>query len=236
MNYPFLIFFGLAPSIIWLFFYLGKDSLPESNRDIIKVFLFGMVMAVPACFIELGMIEEISSSFQSNPLLGTFLVYFLGVAFTEEVFKYLVVKIRVFFHHSFDEPVDAMIYMIISALGFAAAENMLYLFSKQGFFDFFAASWIRFIGATFLHALCSGTLGYFLALSFCWPEKRKKLVFTGFLTVISLHGLYDLFIMKTEGTLQLIGPAIVLVILAVFVFYGFEKLKKLKSVCYLLKK
>jgi len=235
MNYPLLIFFGLAPSIVWLLFYLGKDSLPESNRDILKVFYFGMIMAVPACLIELGILREISL-IPLDPFLIAILSFFVAVSSTEEIFKYLTVRMRVFLHHSFDEPVDAMIYMIVSALGFAAAENMLYLFSEQGVVDMFAASWVRFIGATFLHGLCSGTLGYFLALSFCCPEKRLKMVLTGFSTAILLHGLYDLFIMESEGIFQLAGPVVVLAVLAALVFSGFEKLKKLKSVCYLSKK
>ena len=46
----------------------------------------------------------------------------------EEVAKYLIIKIRILRDPEFDEPIDAMIYMIIAGLGFAALENILVLF------------------------------------------------------------------------------------------------------------
>ena len=58
MNYLFYIIFALAPSVIWLLFFLRKDSHPESNRMILTVFLLGILAAIPAALIETGFLKK----------------------------------------------------------------------------------------------------------------------------------------------------------------------------------
>jgi len=235
MSYALLLFFGLIPSIIWLLYYLRKDKHPESNKKIIKVFCFGMLIAIPTALIELGVLDQIKvikdlPFFASNQILFLALKYFLVVALLEELMKYLIVKKEVFSAPEFDEPVDIMLYMIICALGFAAVENILTLLPPKEIIEALSTMWIRFIGATLLHVLCSGILGYFLALSFFETKKRVRLTVIGLILAIALHGLYDLSIM-TEGSLSVLGPIIILIGLAIFISFGFKKIKKLKSVC-----
>lgn len=257
MRYLIYIFFGLAPSIIWLLFYLRKDAHPESNKMIIKIFLFGMIITFAAGLIEIGG-EAIFSllKFINIPLFLILALYhFIGIALVEEFFKYLIVKGSVLNNLEFDEPVDAMLYMIIAALGFAALENMLYLFPKEEIFLLskvfqrtITISSIRFIGATFLHALCSGTVGYFLALSCFEPKKRFRLIALGLGIAAVLHGLFNISIIEVERNLIvqngkvsiinfpsfILSAILVIVILgglAIFVSFGFRKLKRLKSIC-----
>jgi len=233
MTYPLYIFFGLAPSVIWLLFFLRKDSHPESNRMILKIFFYGMLAALPAVLIELGFARQIEQ-FSLPSILFLILYVFIGISLTEEVMKYAVVKKAVLKDAECDEPIDIMLYMIISALGFAALENLLILFPLTQPFQFletFIVSSFRFVGATFLHALCSGLIGYFLALSFLQSKNRLKLKMTGITLAVLLHGLYDFSIIKMEGGFKFVIPIIILISLAVFVSLGFKKVKKLKSIC-----
>ena len=236
MNYVFYIIFALAPSIIWLLFFLRKDSHPESNRMILIVFLLGMLVAIPAALIEAGGFWLLQN-LRIPSILFSILSIFLLVALVEEVSKYLVVKIKVLDHPEFDEPVDTMLYMIIAALGFGAVENILILSPISGgslqfqFFETLTISSFRFVGATFLHALSSATLGYFLAISFRQSTQKLKLLTLGFLLAIFLHGLYNFSIMKIAGSIRFLLPIIILVGLAIFVSLGFKRLKKLTSVC-----
>lgn len=230
-----LITFGLAPSTIWLLFYLRKDSHPESNKMIIKVFFYGMLIAFVAALIEIGIFNIFSATVipQNHQILFYLLYNFIGIAMVEEFLKYLVVRQSVLSNSEFDEPVDAILYMIIAALGFAALENIFILFPRGNFFllDTIAVSGIRFIGATFLHALCSGTLGYFLARSI---ELRKngKLLVLGLLIASFLHGLYNLSIIEVENNSGFIlVPILVIAGLAIFVSHSFRKLKTIKSTC-----
>ena len=142
----------------------------------------------------------------------------------------MVVKIKVISHAEFDEPIDAMLYMIIAALGFSAMENILALFPFKETVELFSASWVRFISATFLHALTSALIGYFMALSFFNAKNRLKLISMGLILAVILHGLYNFLIMM-EGTLSILGPIILLVASAIFISYAFKKVKKMKSIC-----
>lgn len=226
MFYPFLIIFALLPGIIWLLFYLRKDVHPEPNRMVLKIFFYGMLSALLAIFIELGFFL-ISSIVLLN--------IFIGVALVEEFLKYLVVKEKVLKSPEFDEPLDIMLYMIISALGFVTLENLLIFLSPKTFVlnlgETFTLAGFRFVSATFLHALCSGTLGYFLALGFFETKKRGLFLAAGFFIAIILHGFYNFSIMEMTGYLRIILSIIIILGLAIFVSYGFKRLKKLKSVC-----
>lgn len=231
MNYLLPIIFGLIPSVIWLLFYLRKDKNPEPARMILKVFLFGFMAALPAVLIEMGIMDYINGLRIESLLLSSIITMFIGVAFTEEFLKYMVVRYQALKTKELDEPVDAMIYMIVSALGFAGAENILIFLSLgPGFFltDALALGLFRFLGATFLHVLCSGTLGYFWALSAF--EARKKFFLAGILLVTLLHGLYNFSIIELEKPWNVSIPLLILGGLAIFLTKSFNKLKRLKSI------
>ena len=232
INYPIYILFGLAPSIIWLLFFLRKDSHPESNSMILKIFFFGMLAALPVAMLEIGFYEQLKSL--GFPIFLSRIIYvFLGIAFVEEIFKYLVVKKWVNRDSELDEPVDIMLYMIIAALGFAASENLLILFPLLNPFQFFetaVVSILRFVGATLLHTLTSGLIGYFMVLSFLEAKNHSKIA-KGLFTATALHGLYNFSIMEVSGSLKFLIPIFILVSLAVFLSLGFDKVKKLASIC-----
>jgi len=233
-NYPIYIFFSLAPSVIWLLFFLKKDIHPESNRMILKIFFYGMVAALLTILVELGFAQQIER-FQLSKSLSLIIYVFLGIALVEEMMKYLVVKTQVLGHRECDEPVDVVLYMIIAALGFAALENLFILFPLVDpfqFFNTFATSVFRFVGATFLHALASGFIGYFLVLSFLNSKNGFKLRLAGIAIATALHGLYDFSIITIESNLKFVIPIIILSLLAIFISLGFKKVKKLKSVCF----
>ncbi|HEB46154.1 MAG TPA: hypothetical protein ENI19_00395, partial [Candidatus Nealsonbacteria bacterium] len=114
MIFLLYIVLGLAPSIIWLLFFLRKDVHPESNRMIILVFLLGMaivpLVAIAEC-IPIGFHPEggaikcfLPSFFKDFLPLGGLLYIFLGVATIEEIAKFLVIKIKVLKSSELDEP------------------------------------------------------------------------------------------------------------------------------------
>jgi protease PrsW len=231
------IIFGIIPSLTWLSYYLRKDVHPESNSMIVKIFFWGVAVTLPVFFVQIGL-KELLDRTNASSLAYNLVYWFLIISLSEELFKYLVIKTKIINRPDLDEPLDIMLYMVIAALGFAALENILYLFAPAGQLSFnelvnrtLVISFIRFIGATFLHTLCSGVVGYFLALSFCETKKRLLYVFSGLFMAVVLHGAYDFSIMTLEGPAKLAIPISILIILAGLVFTGFEKLKKMKSIC-----
>ncbi|MBI3631811.1 MAG: PrsW family intramembrane metalloprotease [Candidatus Staskawiczbacteria bacterium] len=250
------IFFGILPALVWLFYYLSKDLHPEPRTMILKVFLWGALITIPVFFVQLEF-SKILDVVLSNlglpnldyllklslpnlgplPLVMVLIYWFLVIAFTEEFFKYLVVRWKVFSNQNLDEPVDIMIYMIIAALGFAALENILYLFSPidslsldQVLSNALILSFVRFIGATFLHTLASGAIGYFLVIEVYEIEKRGWFLFSGLFLATILHGLYNFSVMTFKGTLQIAVPVTILAGLAIFVLWAFNKVKQMKSI------
>lgn len=193
---------------------------------IIKVFIWGMIAAPFAVGIEylflyvFGLFEGLQGGPKST-------YAFLGIAFIEEWLKYRVVLKHAETNPAFDEPVDAMIYLIVAALGFAAVENILYivpLFGKS-FFAGLGLTVYRFVGATFLHTLASGIIGYFLALNF-FLKKPKYFLGLGILIGTGFHTFYNCLIIKTESLGML---TLFLAFMAVIVLKMFEDLKKCES-------
>jgi len=259
MDYIIILYiiFGILPSLTWLFYYLRKDIHPEPKRMILAIFFWGAIVTIPVLFIQLGLnklleigitnlgfppLKEILNlswnHLNANFLIIVLIYWFLIISLSEELFKYLVVRIKAVGSQHLDEPLDIMLYMVIAALGFTAVENVLYLFMPAGQFSFndlvnrtLIISFARFIGATFLHTLCSATVGYYLALSFCQEKNKKMYVFGGIFMAVALHGLYNFSIMTLEGPIKIAIPIAILIILAFLVFSEFEKIKKLKGIC-----
>jgi RsiW-degrading membrane proteinase PrsW (M82 family) len=204
---------------------------------ILKIFLWGALITVPVFFVQIGL-AYLLGKIDLSPLATSIIYWFLVISFTEEIFKYLVVKLKVISSPHLDEPLDIMLYMVVAALGFAALENVLYLFAPVGQMSFdqlmnrtLIIAFVRFIGATFLHTLCSAVIGYSLAISFCEANKKYIILTAGITTATLLHGVYDFSIMTLDGYVKILVPVITILTLAFLVFSGFAKLKKMKSIC-----
>jgi len=236
MSYILYLAFGVLPSLLWLAFYLREDAHPEPKREILLVFLFGMLATVPAIFFEIFLSDTIKS-FGLGDFLTTLLVNVIAVAFIEEFVKYAAVwarEQRANHNALLDEPVDFVIYMIVSALGFAAVENLLFLLPIIQLNLAIMTTIVRAVSAILLHTLCSGMIGYYMARSYCDREHKRRLVAKGFLIASALHGVYNLFIIKSgEDLVFLMIPLTILAGMALFLFKGFGQLKKLNSVCQL---
>jgi RsiW-degrading membrane proteinase PrsW (M82 family) len=227
LNYPLYFFFAILPSFLWLNFYLKEDQRPEPKSMVLKVFLSGMIIAFLALFLEkysIIVIEKLNFPEKFFDLIKIFLI----VALVEEFLKFLVVREVVFESRELDEPIDCMIYMIISGLGFAATENLLLLFPlKSGVFGkLIQVSFLRFISATLLHALSSAIVGFFIGLSFFRKKERLKLISSGILFATLLHGLYNFSIIELGEKVGLIISAILILIAVYFVSNSFKKLKE----------
>lgn len=224
---------ALLPSIIWLAWFLRKDSHPEPNSQVVRIFLWGAAATLPALLLELGL-AKILDVWALPLFLSSFLTIFVGVALVEEIFKYLVIHLKVLRSPEFDEPIDGMLYMIIAALGFAAVENLL-LFFKPGIFvepfDPLLLSLVRFLGATFLHALSSGLVGFFLALSLFHQKNHLPYLSLGLVLATLWHGFYNFAIIEIRGPLKFFVLLAAILALALFVSWGLKRLKNIKSVC-----
>lgn len=197
---------------------------------VLLVFFFGIFIAPIAVFVE-----YYSGKLVLNSLLNDFhkslITVFLTIALTEELLKYLAVRLTIFRNSEFDEPIDAMLYLIIAALGFATAENVITLMTLDTMRDVAIISMLRFWGATFLHTLTSGIIGYHLALSMRQKFWTSKIfILRGFVIAVAIHGIYNYVLMKADNLIFYVIPFLML-LSAFFVFGQIKILKKKLSIC-----
>lgn len=217
-----LVILGLLPSFIWLFLFLAKDPRPEPKYLIIKVFLFGIIIAPIVVLLE----AIISGTASEISFLPRAMIFFSLAAFVEEYMKYWVVKTSVVSKPDFDEPHDSIIYMIAAALGFAAMENILIAFKvyPEGFAATLGVIMLRFTGATLLHALASGITGYFLGLAWFFYHFKKQIIALG-LTISSLLHLVFNYLIFLNPAIALPSNTILLLGMLVSLLILFDRLK-----------
>lgn len=235
MNLYFLfIFLSFLPSILWLVFFLREDKHPEPGKNILKVFFLGMAISIPVIIFSIPISFWVLNSSLSDFIKNLILIVIMA-AIIEEAAKYFVIRQSVLKSPECDEPVDIMIYAITVALGFAAMENILFLFPFEIPFCYkglIAGSFFRFISGTFLHALVAGIMGYFIALSVLRSKRKNLLVLVGITIAMLLHAVYNFSIIISERhELFLIAAPTLLIVLLIIVFLCFKKLKKTPSVC-----
>lgn len=203
-----LIILGLLPSFAWLIFFLKEDIHPEPKKMIAKVFMAGALMTILVAAIQ----------FLLKNIFASFLIF----AAVEEVSKFLAAYLTVKKSRFFDEPIDAMIYMITAALGFAMVENVAVALSASNIQEAVGAMTLRFVGATLLHALASGTVGYYWAKNII--VHRSSFIVHGIIYASLLHMAFNYFILISKEQI-LIYPTIFLIIVALLVFWDFERVK-----------
>jgi len=213
---------GLIPALFWLWFWLREDKAhPEPKILIATAFIAGMLI-VP---LVLPLQQFATQRFVGDNLIFVWVI-------VEEVLKYAAALIVILWNKAVDEPIDTIIYMITIALGFSALENALFIFNPLQDGDYlnsFLTGNFRFLGATLLHVLASGTVGIAMALSFYKPDMIKVLVATlGLFVAIILHALFNLFIMEASGgTVLSIFMFVWMGIIVLFLI--FEKVKLLEK-------
>jgi RsiW-degrading membrane proteinase PrsW (M82 family) len=186
---------GILPALLWLAFWLLEDRCqPEPKRYIAMSFIFGAIMVPLVLPLERQAMAYFALG--SLPLL-------LLWAFFEEGAKFIAAYFGGLRSAAFDEPLDAVIYMVTAALGFSALENALFIWSplSQGeVLRTVVTGDLRFVGATLLHTLASASIGIMLALAYSRPAAtRRLLTLVGVILAVALHTLFNFFIL-TNGS------------------------------------
>jgi RsiW-degrading membrane proteinase PrsW (M82 family) len=210
---------GVLPALLWLWFWLKEDKKrPEPRGLIMLAFFAGM-----ASVILVYPLEMIVANFVAEGPMRLALW-----AAIEESVKFGTIILVITGSRHFDEPIDAMIYMITVALGFAALENTLFLIqpitSGQPLVSFLTGN-LRFLGATLLHVIASASVGAMIAFAFFNPVGKKIMGLLGLCIATALHTAFNFFIMKENGP----DPFSIFLWLwvgAIFIIFLFEGIKQ----------
>ncbi|MBP9757232.1 MAG: PrsW family intramembrane metalloprotease [Candidatus Pacebacteria bacterium] len=193
---------GVLPALAWLWFWRREDAAhPEPRRLIALAFFAGMVTVAIVIPMERFVEPIIKDLTLPGFIFASQTLVFTAWSFIEEIMKFLAARFTVLKRREDDEPIDPVIYMITVALGFAAAENTLFLISPIGgetFVQTFITGNLRFIGATLLHVLSSAVIGVALGLSFYASKRiKRRYMIGGVILACLLHSAFNFFILNT---------------------------------------
>ncbi len=186
---------GIIPSLIWLWFWLKEDQKKDEPAGLLAIcFITGMLAIVFVLPIQQFIKNTISDS-------NTQLILWATI---EELFKFLAVIFIIYKTNHVEEPIDWPIYIMTTALGFAALENALFLLKPISLDQAtvgLITGHLRFLGATLLHTVSSGIVGIAMGLSFFMGDTTKKIyIFFGLIIAIALHSVFNFFIMNNNGS------------------------------------
>ena len=212
---------GIFPALAWLWFWRREDSKhPEPRRLIALAFIAGMLTVAIVIPIE---------KFVAGYLPSETAVFTVWSAI-EEIMKFAVAWIVVLRLRDDDEPIDPVIYMVALALGFAAAENSLFLLSPLAgntAVETFITGNLRFVGATLLHVLSSAAIGVAFGLAFYKPRSiRRRYIFGGVILAILLHSTFNFLILHTPEA-NLLRTFMYVWILLVILLAALEYVKRI---------
>ena len=208
-----MILTALLPVAILVYYIYHKDKIsPEPIGQLLKAFFYGISSVPLSCCMSLplGLIGVYPA--EATSILGSVSAAFFGAAIPEEIAKFIMLWLLLRKNRYFDEKMDGIVYAVCVSLGFAALENIMYLFTNAD--SYLSVGIARAIFAVPGH-FCFGILmGYYYSLAKFYPKTPTKNKVLILVAPIIVHGLYDsiLFIIN-------VTPAISGVLLIVFLVF-----------------
>lgn len=219
-----LIIIAIIPSFVLLSaIYLIDKYDKEPVRLLIKLFIYGFLIAIPIILVE-----NILQKF--NIFIGIFAIIFeayIVAGLSEEFFKRIIVLKVAFNNIAFNEKLDGIIYCVFASLGFATIENILYVVFQTASSPHIGIA--RALLSVPGHMLFAITMGYYLALSkFATTNTQKKAYMKKSLIYpIILHGTFNFILMINLNFLFIFIPyVIILWIINIKKLNTFYKLSK----------
>ena len=222
-------FLGILPIVLWLVFFLWQDILkPEPLKWLMILFGLGILITPLVWYGEGLYLKLLRVDLNVSLSVFNIILVYGGIAIIEELTKFFSAYFILKKNKHFDEAIDAMIYLIVLALGFGLVENILAASQEivEGgiLLPVLQTMSLRFVGANLLHALSSGIVGFFWALSLL--KKKKSYLYWGLILGIVLHFFFNLVIIKFGGTAVFL-VSLALIALLILFLNDFKKLSNL---------
>lgn len=209
------VFISLAPIfIVALYIYL-RDKYEKEPVLKLLIAMAGGVAIIPAVLV----VEEFLLSVPSGLSVIGFQAYkaFIVAGLTEEAFKYIMFLLIIWALKDFNEKFDGIVYAVYISLGFAAVENLLYVYAGG-----YQVGMLRAFTAVPAHAFFGVSMGYHFALARFYPEARMRELAFAFLFPVMWHGFYDFFLMTGK-------PIMFVLFLPLLIWLWVSGLKKMKK-------
>ena len=127
-KYFMTLLITIGPSLALLLYFILSDKFKEPKKIIIITFLFGILITIPAGYLN----HFIGKNFENESLINNALLsgFFAG-GLVEEILKFSVLYFYVLREKEFNEPMDAIVYGVVISLGFATLENIEYVYFSK---------------------------------------------------------------------------------------------------------
>jgi protease PrsW len=184
-----LLISSLAPVFVIIIYIYIKDKYEkESKRILAYTFALGAVVSIVITTILYLFFELFLPIPDDFSVWQQFVKAFFVVALIEEFSKYVIVRYYNQPRKGFNEPFDGIIYAVMVSMGFAAVENLMYVF--QGGLE---VALIRAFTAIPAHAIFAILMGYFMGKA-KFSKNKVKWNLIGLSLAILFHGAYDFFL------------------------------------------
>lgn len=188
---------ALLPAVILMLLILRRDhEHPEPPSMLIKAFFMG-VASVPASLlistpvVQSGLLPEHGYTDAFTAVLYSF----GAAAIPEECAKLLMLWLFLRRNKEFDEHLDGVVYAVCVGLGFAATENVMYLFNAGE--DWLGTAIARGLLAVPGHFFFAVLMGYYYSLVHFGHNSQRNRIFVLAAPVLA-HGIYDALCMASE--------------------------------------
>lgn len=194
----FIIAIAPALALLWYIRRLDKYE-PEPWGVIGLAFVAGALSAVPAYYIEV----YVSGLNPFIGFLGTVYTAFVVAAVTEELSKGTLATLATWWRSDFNEVLDGIVYYGVAHMGFAVAENLMYVFVRGNIYDGLLTAMVRTTTAVPMHVVVGMIMGYHMGVArFARPWQKVLHIGQAFLLAIFLHGFYNLGSLNQEVTVN----------------------------------
>lgn len=207
----YIIFAALAPvAVLFYYLYRKDDFQKEPVIELLKAFGLGVLSAFLSLCISIPL--GILGFFPSEPtgVLGAAAISFFSAAIPEEVAKFVLFWLLVRSNKYFDEHMDGIVYAAVVSLGFAALENVMYLFDSE---DWVSTGISRALFSVPGHMFFGILMGYYYSLVRFDPATPLINYFWVLGAPILAHGIYDTILFCAEVLPETFSLAMMVVFL-----------------------
>ena len=210
-----VITLAVLPAIILLYYTYTQDKLQrEPVRNLVKAFFYGWMSVCASFLISMPSMRAGLFPSEIHSLSDAFRTAFFGAAIPEETAKLVLLWLFLRKCRDFDERMDGIVYAVCVGMGFAAFENIEYLFAS-------GSNWVttgigRSLTAIPGHFAFAVIMGYYYSLHHFDGYRAPLAGLKMWLYPVLAHGIYDTVAMSAEVSPELSGVISVVILLGCF--------------------
>lgn len=210
---------AVAPVVIMLYYIFRKDKYQqEPVAELVKAFFMGVGSVFISLMISIPLINAGIAPDEPTTVWGCVATSFFGAAIPEEIAKFVMLWLLLRRSKYFDERMDGIVYAVYVSLGFAALENVMYLFMNYD--EWLAVGISRAIFSIPGHFGFGVLMGYYYSLQRFYPSHRDKKALV-LIAPILAHGVFDSILFMTD-----VLPAISGLLMLLFILFCRRMWKK----------